>query len=345
MKRKILPLLGLLLLIFLLGIFPAGVSAQSGAPEISTLTVSLWPEYDQPDVLVIYRAQLSTDTRLPAQLTFRLPGHIADMHAVAYQNGDELANIDPALVSLQPDGNDMLLSFSAPSTQVQFEYYDAEMLTKEADSRQFDYTFNATVPVKAVTFEVKEPYAAEEFSMTPEAEHTSKGSDGLPYSTLTKTGLAAGDNVTLSATYRRNRDTPSVQNITGETMQLPGGGNAMPALDDAAPNLLAAGSLPPQMPASEPAAVFAPTNDGNSYNWGYILIGAGVILLAGSGGYWWKSSRRTEGKPPAAARRVPHNQSAGGVAETVSQFCHKCGASYEEDSKFCHACGTARRQL
>ncbi|RMF04745.1 MAG: zinc ribbon domain-containing protein [Chloroflexi bacterium] len=321
-----------------LAAFPVGVSAQGGAPEISTLTVSLWPEYDQPDVLVIYRAQLSPDTSLPAQLTFRLPGHIAKMHAVAFQNGDELANIDPALVSLQPDGEDMLLSFSAPSTQIQFEYYDPELLIKEADSRRFDYTFSATLPVKAVTFEVKEPYAAEEFSMSPEPERTTKGSDGLPYSTLTKTGLAAGDSVSLSAGYRRNRDTPSVQNITGETMQLPGGGDAMPGLADAALTMPAAGSAPPQMPESEEAPLFAADSGQQSNYWGYILIGAGVILLVGSGGYWWNSSRRTGAKKAARPTKT------GGVAAAVTQFCHKCGASFEENSKFCHACGTARRQ-
>jgi len=40
---------------------PIGGWAQSLEPEFETMTVSLWAEFDRPEVLVIYRGQLGSD--------------------------------------------------------------------------------------------------------------------------------------------------------------------------------------------------------------------------------------------------------------------------------------------
>ncbi len=58
--------LGLLILSTLL-VIPSLVFAQDGM-ELSGLEIDLWPEYDRPAVLVIYRVSLPTGTTLPADL-------------------------------------------------------------------------------------------------------------------------------------------------------------------------------------------------------------------------------------------------------------------------------------
>jgi hypothetical protein len=42
-------------------------------PVLSTLEVSLWPEFDRPDVLVINRGLLAADAGLPAPVEIRIP--------------------------------------------------------------------------------------------------------------------------------------------------------------------------------------------------------------------------------------------------------------------------------
>ena len=50
-------------------VYPDLASAQE-VPTIETLHVDLWPEYDKPDMLVIYRLELSSDVSPPIKLNF-----------------------------------------------------------------------------------------------------------------------------------------------------------------------------------------------------------------------------------------------------------------------------------
>ena len=67
----------LLILVFLTTLSvssPGRAYAQSPSLTFDTLSVALWPEFDRPETLVIYRAQLDANTPLPAELSFMLPG-------------------------------------------------------------------------------------------------------------------------------------------------------------------------------------------------------------------------------------------------------------------------------
>ena len=56
--------------IIILSLVPGSASAQEEI-NLDTLQVDLWPEYDKPEMLVIYRIQLSEDVQLPTTLSFR----------------------------------------------------------------------------------------------------------------------------------------------------------------------------------------------------------------------------------------------------------------------------------
>ena len=87
-------LLGWMLILSALIFVAPTVEGQSNLPELEQLTVELWPEYDRSDVLVIYRAELSPQTALPAQLAFRLPGYIDGLHAVAVEHNGALFAVE-----------------------------------------------------------------------------------------------------------------------------------------------------------------------------------------------------------------------------------------------------------
>jgi hypothetical protein len=57
------------------------VQAQSNV-RLSSVSVDIWPEYDQPAVLVIYHLSLSADTTVPAILNLHIPAQ-AQVYAVA----------------------------------------------------------------------------------------------------------------------------------------------------------------------------------------------------------------------------------------------------------------------
>lgn len=320
-----------LLLLLALLLFPVStIDAQSGLPEFQTLLVELWPEYDRPEVLVIYRAELSPDTALPAQLTFRLPDYVETVNAVAVERDGSLFSVDEEAIELRHEGDNLLLTFPTTGRKIQLEYYDPVILTRQEQARQLDFDFSAPYDIETVTFEIQEPFQAEDFLLTPQPANTFTGSDGLQYNTVETTALAAGDTFKLTATYKRNTDELSTQSFA-----------------DLSP---------------EPATDITPTPDVslNQNNiLGYILVGAGALLLLGTGGYWWWTNRRkttpaaAPRRPPArstrrkkrpAARRDPAKEKGqSAVREPAPGFCYRCGTPLRPDASFCHACGAERR--
>ena len=64
--------LRLLSIIILGAAYPLLGGRGQEAPRIGTLEVDLWPEYDQPGVLVIYHITIASTIMLPAPLELRM---------------------------------------------------------------------------------------------------------------------------------------------------------------------------------------------------------------------------------------------------------------------------------
>ena len=301
----------LLLLIALSLFLPFIAQAQTNGPELQNLLVEIWPEYDRPETLVIYRVELVPNTTLPVDLTFRLPGYIKDMHAVAVEQNGTLIDVNPTEIQLRADGDNAVLTFPASSLNVQFEYYDPVILTRQQQTRQLTFNFTVPYPIKNTVFEVQEPAETTEFSITPAANNTFTGQNGLKYHTVEVAGLTPADAFTLSATYQRG------------TEQL---------------------SAPTQIPLAStspaPATTASPVDD--TFNLGYWLIAVGVVLLLAAGAYWWWARRQQNA--PTPERNQPNRRVLRQRGKTrTTGFCYRCGTPLRADASFCHACGAKRR--
>jgi hypothetical protein len=323
----------LLLLAILLWAQPIAVARSQSPPiKLKSLQVELWPEYDQPETLVIYRAELAPTTPLPVQVTFRLPGHITDFHVVAIEQEGVLVEVDRETLEWRSEGDERLLTFSTPAPKIQFEYYDPKILTIAGQKRQLRFDFVAPYEVETATFQAQEPVQAENFVMTPPPTSTFTGNDGLKYDTVQAAGLNSGEAFSLTASYDRNTDELSAPRLQSETAEH-------------APDLSVAPAAPP--------------NQNSTF--GYALIGIGAVLLLGVGGYWWWTQRmnRTAARPgrktirPTSRRKRQvktesikvAGQPQPAVASTISSgFCYRCGASLRDDANFCHVCGAERRK-
>ena len=74
--------------VVLAGTFAFPFAAQAQNPiKLSTLQVQLWPEYDQPSMLVIYDFKLPEDVKLPVSVSMSFPKE-AHLVAVASQAPD-----------------------------------------------------------------------------------------------------------------------------------------------------------------------------------------------------------------------------------------------------------------
>ena len=123
--------------VLVLFLLPLKVIAQAQEEiNLSTVKVDLWPEFDQPQMLVIYHVALAADTSLPAQVTLRIPDHVGEPNAVAVrQPNGGLFNVN---YTRQVSGGWSLISFTATTAEMQIEYYDD--LEREGSTRFFAYT-------------------------------------------------------------------------------------------------------------------------------------------------------------------------------------------------------------
>lgn len=290
------------LFLFLLLLLGTAVSttalAQSEAAAIDTLAVDIWPDFDRPAVLVLYTGSLPAAQPLPAAVTLPLPPD-AELNAVARITAEGVMTDDVDFTE-----NAAGVSFTTPDRQFRVEYYMP--YSEDGTLREFDFTWQADIPVNQFEVAVQEPRAAANLHTQPIAATVMQdSSDGFTYHILPDETLAEGETYAVNVTYNMDETVLSV--------------NAAPPADIAP-------QTPPQAP---PAAVQQPIN------WPLYLVLAGLLLI-GIALVWQFSSRRQRrvAKPaPARSKSKPAGKGAN--------FCHECGTRLNAGDKFCRKCGTA----
>jgi hypothetical protein len=312
----------LLLTLLLMSLLVGPGLAQSPTP-LADLSVALWPEYDRPEVLVIFRGRVADDVSLPAQVSFTLPPTIQALHAIAYLEQGTLVNVPD--YDFVEGADNKVLTFTTPSRQFQFEYYSADLLSINGDVRTLFFSFTASADVADFALELQQPTTAQAFTSDPPPSATEVGQDGLVYALYTVGAISAGNSYSLQASYTRS------------TNKLSAGVN-IPAME--------------QMPVE--------VGDGGLRDYlGLILIAAGVLLLIAAFGYWFWSQRSVVVPEPAARgssprpRRssssrqkqtgAPPSAPSPAADKKLAAYCHQCGTKFREDGQFCHACGAERR--
>jgi hypothetical protein len=185
---------GCLLLLALLVLVPSSAArAQSPVMSIPRLEIALWPDYDQPSVLVMLTADLGAGTPLPAVVALPLPAD-ARLNAVARidENGDMLADVPYQTGPGQ-------ITLTVPSPRLRVEYYAPYRV--EGDQRSFTYTWLADLPVERLDLTVQRPTSAGSLSTEPAALNVGSGGDGLVYHVLPAQVVPAGRSFSVRVAY------------------------------------------------------------------------------------------------------------------------------------------------
>ena len=111
-------LMTLLTLVFI-WLVPIPVHAQNDF-HISLLSVDIWPEYDQPAVLMIYNITLDSGIVLPTSLAIRIPSS-GQINTVAVVNS--AGNLINTPYEDTVNGQWSLLKIKTNSLQIRIEYY------------------------------------------------------------------------------------------------------------------------------------------------------------------------------------------------------------------------------
>jgi hypothetical protein len=287
--------------------------------SLSSLDISLWPEFDRPEVLVIYRGVVADETSLPAPLEIYIPARVGQPTAVAYVDvGGQRFNQQ---YTTRVEGEWLVVSFELAASGFQLEYYDA-MSIDSSGKREYTYTYAADYSVSAMTVDVQEPPTAEAFELDPPADSVAQQTDGLTYHLFEVEDLEQGEKRTW--TFRYQKDNAD----------------------------LTAGALGP---AATPAQTAPPSTSGEDNSTVWLFLVAFVALVAVGAGAFWLGRRTSlvdEAGPPQSKRHKRRGSGQGATAQRQqalalsrdeSLFCYRCGTELRSDSEFCHKCGAARR--
>jgi len=285
-----------ILLLGMLFLFPTLASAQSST-ALSNVTVELWPEYDQPSMLVIVSFQVESDTALPVDLTFRIPQE-ANLIAVAAQTSDgNLMNSN--FEGPTPEGE--FQTFTVPvtaSTMYRFEYY--QPLTFNGDQRLFSYLWDGAYAANSFSVSILEPLDTASLSSDPALAVEQSG--GMKTYVNKPVQLASGEQFTLNLQYNKTTDTLA---------NPPQGIQPSAPVDENTPGRV---SLSNSLP--------------------YIIGGLGVVMIIGGVLYFLRSGR-TSSKPrrrshthadEGEGESEAYCPQCGARAKPADRFCRTCGA-------------------
>lgn len=187
------------------GTGPAEPTTPS-ALRIARMRLSIWPEYDDPRVLIIIRGEIGPTDALPATLNLPIPKGAELIGAGMISDQNALLNHPHQIIP--GDAHDTLaLTLPVPRFFVEW-YYDP--LAHREPKRQFTYTFTSPYPVDQLEVDIQQPYEATDFHTAPEAMGQNVDGQGGKYALFSYRDLAANTSKTFTVTYVKDTDQPSV---------------------------------------------------------------------------------------------------------------------------------------
>ena len=278
-------------------------AAPQSVPVFSALGIDLWPDYDRPGVLVIYRVTIAPGVPLPGQLVVGIPAAAGAPNAVAERETDGQLITLPYERTV--DGETASIRVNASRPIVQLEYYDPA-IDRDGATRSFAFTWPGDYEVGDFSISVQQPDLAQNFVMVPAPTSSGPSADGLMYHTLTRAGVAAGEVIEVQVSYDKVSDQLSTETMT-----------------------------PVSTPEATPGAEIVASSDTETV---VIVLAAALVFAAAVViGLMFRSRQPAEAPPqPAPPVRKAGRRPSSGKGR---RFCTQCGAAAESVDRFCHRCG------
>lgn len=290
----------------LLVLFSTAPGALAAQDEVvfTTLGIDVWPDYDRPGVLVIYRATIAPGVSLPTAVTLRIPAAAGAPSAVAERQTDgKLVNVP---FERRVAGDTAFIEMTVSRPILQMEYYDPA-IERDGASHRYVFTWPGDYQVGDLSVSIQQPDLAQNLVTEPAAARRAPGVDGLMYHTVGLGAVAAGESVEVTVSYDKASD-----QLTVETM---------PEVESTAP------------PTTAPATPASSVSDAE------VRLIVMVILAVAAIATIAVIVLRRRGTPTAAA--TPGSTPQAGASGR--RFCTQCGGGAAPGDRFCGNCGAALR--
>jgi hypothetical protein len=284
------------------------VAAQSPTNNIETLIIDLWPDYDEPSVLVLLTGTLSSNTSLPATITIPL-SEGAEINAIA-----RITNDNQMIDDLEYTTGSNTITFTTPDPRFRIEYYAP--YEKIGINHAFSFDWLANISVVNALAAVQQPSTVTNMNVTPTtANVVADNTDGFTYYTFPPQPIPAGELFTITFDYDMATPQLSVDNRPVA--------NASATVNN---------STTTEFSSSDSLSL-------DNINW-VLVVGILGLFVAAILLTWHVATRANR---PANKKRKTRSTRNNTAAKTSGQvrFCHQCGNKLNISDKFCRDCGTA----
>lgn len=283
---------------------PVTAKAQATI-TLENLTIQLWPDHDQPKVLVIYDFALDASTSLPEIVHFKMPAD-ADLVAVAQNADGGLLTVEH---TLSADGR--IVTFAvADKTGYHLEYYMP--YTLKGTTRDFVFTWPGDYAVKSFSLALQKPSAATNLTTDPALTDIPADKNGFNYQATQTLTLAVQETYAIHVRYQNDSGTLSASTLTVQPSS----------------------SLTENVPGQVSVMTYLP----------WVLGVLAVILIVGGLGWYWFSSRGSADAPKSSRKHSSRKKPVESTDEDRQIYCHQCGKRARADDRFCRTCGAQLRQ-
>jgi len=308
-------LLASLFALVILLLLPAVASASS--LEASSSRLAIWPEYDDPRVLVIMEADLTDETELPATASFNIPKGAEIGMACEVDGGGGHAC---KAYKLEDKGDYQTLSYQVETQKKVFVEYYYEAFPATPGERQFQVDYRPGFPTANLQIEVQEPARSTGFAVEPDFAPGETDSNGLQYFNKQVSSPVVDEVLPVKISYSKPDAEPSVKAST----QTDGG-----SLGGAASSATSRNSL---------ITIAAVIVFGALFFMGYRTFRPQPV----GGG----SRRGGRGRNANVVRSSPAKQEGGRKSgkdrSSRGAFCIHCGSQIPAQANFCSECGSER---
>jgi hypothetical protein len=285
-------------------VIPVQAHAQANI-HFSSVSVDIWPEYDQPGVLIIYHIQLASDTVLPADIALRIPS-AAQVNAVAVN--DTLKGLITTPYDSTVQGDTATVKLTTNSLQLQVEYYIS--LYKDNSTRRIVYKWEGDNPVDTLDVNFLLPPASDHLKIDPSPLSSAPGQGGLTNYLVRAANLEVGQTYTVAIEYQRQTDELSIASLPVQAVSTPG----------------------TTTPGHTSSPLLIP----------WLLGGLGALLIVGTaagylgwrkGSHTGKDSRSASPSSSEAQEEAVYCEECGKRAQPGDAFCRTCGTRLKQNKQ------------
>jgi len=333
---RVLTILGLILAAAVVA-SPA-LAASDNPPAIKTMKVQVWPEYDDPRVMVTYQGEFKDGSVFPQPVKFPAPlgSEMAMVCALKPPDDEHLCQLYDTLTA----SDSLAVSYTLPIPTYYLEYYWDGIKTQTDKSFSFNYV--SPYAIDSLELEVQQPLRATNFKLTQPYASASSDALGMKYYRYVFNNVTPGQTISIDASYTKPDNKPSVAKKTSSGTGATAGSYQFNFIATGAAVLLAVAigyfllrrnraAAPVRVAASRRAARIEARR-------------ADIQRVQSQPAQTRRAESQQAQRPPEprqaralSSRPIPGTKPYQADADAV--FCIKCGTRLAAEAIFCHACG------